>query len=313
MSKRYLIQVLMVCLLLASCEAPKAYQQALEAFSQGATLELQQQLAAAESAPPEGMIQLEALYSPSQAVDASRTPATYYGAALAAAETALRGEDQLRKHQMLDNTYAIQALTQWKLSQFAEALASAEMAEPLLMDDQGGENDQRDLAMVRALPGLINLDQAFTRLQQVRLLAAGVEQARAGGETARRELYQQIKAAYQEAVTDESAGATSINRGLALLKRSAELSNADEPVLIYLVNARLAGLDTWGDMLQEVFMASRRLSVSQFLPNEGEWIAGERNRYNLAVAATLEELANLMGVGEDNAVYQFWKSILQGA
>jgi hypothetical protein len=313
MLNRSFAGLLLVFLLITSCRSPQAYQSALEAFSQGAELELRQQFAAAEVAPPQDLLQLDALYPPAKDPDDGRTPASYYNAALVSVTTALQGAAQLEQQHMLDNAYAIQALSQWKLNLFDEARTTAAKAEPLLSEDHGDENDVRDLAIMRALPGLIYLDQAFASLQKVRLLAAGVEDARAAGENDRRELYLSIKDTYRQSVADESDGAASVRRGLALIERAGDMTSADEPVLIYLVNARLAGLDTWGDMLQEVFMASRRLSVSSFLPEEADWIMDERGRYDTTVRQTLEELAGLLGDDEAHPVYQFWKSILQGA
>lgn len=314
MLTRRLGAVALLLFAFTACKAPEAYQAALESFSHGAELEIRDQLSEEETPPPDEIARLNDLYQAQQPADESRVPAYYYAQALAGANKALRGSSQLAKNQMLDNTYAIKALSQWKLGQYEAADETAKEAEPLLADEQQDENDVRDLAMMRALPGLMNIDQAFAGLQQMKLLAAGVEQVRGAGEAARKELYESIKAQYEKSVTDETDGAPSVSRGLALIERAADLTPASEEALqVYLINAKLAGLDNWGDLLQEVFVASRRLSVSQFAPDESEWIRSERSRYDEAVDSALEKLRSMLPDGEESAVYQFWFGILRGA
>jgi len=314
MTNRTTTILILALLILNSCKAPEAYRNALEAFSQGAKLEMNERFppedATSGAELPNDFIFFDDLYKASGQVNATMAFSKYYQKALEAANTALKGESQLKKHNMLDNTYAIKALTQWRQGNYEEANTLASQAEPLLSKDNGGEDDVRDLAMMQALPGLINIEKAYLTLADSKKAMDNLAEISNQGPEERHAAYNKVKAIYEKSVTDDTDGAASISRGLALIQRAIDNVDNNDAIVLYLRNAQLASMDTWGDMLVNVFTTSRRLSVSQFAPNEATWISDERQEYEKLMNDYMSNLAEELPGGEDNKLYLYWKKVL---
>lgn len=299
---------------LNSCQAPEAYRNALEAFSQGAELEMSERFPAESTVIgaelPTDFIFFDDLYKASSSVDATMAFSKYYEKAIAEANTALKGESQLKKNNMLDNAYAIKALTQWRQGNYDEANQLASMAEPLLSQDNGGEDDIRDLAMMQALPGLINIEKAYDALEVSKKAMGDLAETSNLGAEERHVVYNNVKAIYEQSVTDDTDGAASIFRGLSLIQRAIDNVDDNDAIVLYLRNAQLASMDTWGDLLVNVFTTSRRLSISQFAPDENAWINDQRQEYDKLLNDYLSNLADELPGGEDNKLYKYWKKVL---
>lgn len=306
--------IILTITLLSGCKAPEAYSNALDAFSSGATLEMKDRFPAedAESGAelPGDFMFFDDLYATSKTADPSKAFTDYYKEALDYANTALKGASQLKKNKMLDNAYAIKALILWRQTEFDAAKTTASEAEPLLSHDSGQENDVRDLAMMQALPGLINVEKAYQALERSKAIVANLGPLSIQGADERQAAYEEIKGLYQDFVISETDGATSIKRGLDIIDRAIDNVDDNSAIVLYLKNAQLAGLDTWGDVLANVFIASRRLSVSEFAPDAGTWVSTEREKYELEMNNTLLELSKLLSSGENHKLYKYWKKTL---
>ncbi|WP_367387981.1 hypothetical protein [Lewinella sp. LCG006] len=291
----------------SSCEATKAYQEAQTAFSQGATVEMKERFVDAADQLPTNFIYFDDLYKSNAPVEEGNTAAGYYEEALGAINKSLKGEGQLKKAMALDNAYAIKALTLWRQGEYDEARAVAEKAVPLLQDNAGEENDIRDLAMMQALPGLINMDESFGALSEIKVLGDALANAATVSEKA--VIYDQIKAIYLEAVSSKEDGAKSVTRGLALIERAIDGINGESAIKLYLHNAQLAGMDNWGDILEVVFLSARRLNASA---EEVNWVMEERSTYNANVKTYLGKLEAALPNGKDNKLYTYWARLLAG-
>jgi len=308
MKNQHILSMLLFVLLLgamSSCKAPAAYQKSLVTFSQGAELEMRERYREVAATLPANFANLDQLYPATGAIDPRLTAEKCYEEASKAAATALKGEAQLRKLNVLDNTYAIQALIFWRQEKYAAAKTTASKAEPLLEEDKGDENDRRDLAMMQALPGLINLDLAYGALEKAIELGKTLLATTNPAEQAA--IYQQLKNSYQQFATSEADGAPSVVRALTLLDRATAAAGEEQAVKLYLLNSQLAGLDTWGDLLVATFNAARR---SEAPSTDLEWISGERTRYEASVTAHLAKLANSLPDGKNNKLYIYWKQVL---
>ena len=307
--------ILIIALIfISSCQAPEAYRNALEAFSQGAQLEMKERFPTQDATSgaelPNDFIFFDDLYKASGTVDATMPFSKYYAKALAEADAALKGEKQLKKNNMLDNAYAIKALTQWRQGNYEAANQLASQAEPLLRQDNGGEDDIRDLAMMQALPGLINIEKAYAALEASGKAMENLIEISTLGAEERDVAYKKVKAIYETFVTDDTDGAASISRGLALIQRAIDNVEDNDAIVLYLRNAQLASMDTWGDILLNVYTTSRRLIVSQFAPDEVKWINDERQVYDKLLADYLSNLADELPDGEDDKLYRYWKKVL---
>lgn len=293
----------------SSCEATKAYDEARTAFSQGATLEMTERFADAADQLPNNFVYFDDLYKSNTPVDENATADSYYETAMDEINKALKGEGQLKKAMALDNAFTIKALTHWRQGEYDDAREVADKkAVPLLEKDSGEENDIRDLAMMRALPGLINMDESFVALQNIQQW--GEELATTGTTPEEKSvLYDKIKTTYLATVISNEDGANSVVRGLNLIEDAIDKMDGESAIALYLRNAQLAGMDNWGDILQVVFLSARRVNTSS---DEITWAMDERNNYNEQVKRYLGKLEAALPNGKDNKLYSYWARLLAG-
>jgi tetratricopeptide (TPR) repeat protein len=303
----YTLFLSLVLFSFSSCEATKAFQEAQTAFSQGATVEMQERFADAADQLPNNFVYFDDLYKSNAPIAEGATAAGYYESAMGGITKALKGEGQLKKAMALDNAYAIKSLTHWRKGEYDEAREAAEKAVSLGQEDGGEENDIRDLAMMRAMPGLINMDASYNALSEIKPLGEALANAETVSEKA--VLYNQIKAIYLTSVISGEDGASSVTRGLSLIERAIDQIDGESAIKIYLRNAQLAGMDNWGDILEVVFLSARRLNASA---EEVNWVMEERSTYNTNVKTYLAKLEAALPSGKDNKLYTYWARLLAG-
>ena len=290
---------------LTNCKTTEAYERAQTAFSQGATVEMRERFDAAAGQMPDNFVYFDDLYQRPATPEEGKSADDYYRQALTEINQALKAEGPLKKIMALDNALAIKALAQWRGGRLEEARASAEQAIPLLETNEGEENDVRDLAMMRALPGLINLDQSYAASLQVQAWGRALTAAATVEEKVA--LYRQIKDTYQTTVIDEADGAASIARGLDLIERAVEMMDGESAIELYLRNAQLAGIDNWGDMLEVLDLSARRVNES---PEDIVWAKAQRSEYEARIVTYLGKLEAALPGGKDDKIYLYWKRLL---
>lgn len=303
----YSLLGLFVLSLLSSCQATEAYRRAQTAFSQGAAVEMTERFADAADQLPSNFVYFNDLYQSNTPADPDRSADGYYEDAMGEVASALKGKGQLEKNFALDNAYAIQALSMWRLEMYDQAKNVARIAVPLLEKNEGDESDIRDLAMMQALPGLINIDQSFDALQQIQRL--GTELAESSDEATRQSKYQEIKGLFTSHYLSEADGAPSVSRGLALIERAIDNIEGQSAISMYLRNAQMAGIDNWGDAFQVVFLSARRLNDS---PDELQWVVDGRDQYTELLRNYLKKLETALPGGKEDKLYKYWVRLLGG-
>lgn len=304
--------VLVLALLFNACKAPEAYRSALEAFSQGAAVEMKDHFPTSDThtAVPNNFMGFDDFYKSKQPIDPDKVFASYYQEALDHANKALKGSKQLKKYNILDNAFAIKALILWRQEQYQAADSLAKTAEPMLKNNSKEENDIRDLAMMQALPGLINVEKAYAQLENTNRIADDLVQLSTQSNEKREAVYLELKEIYQNYIASNEDGASSVTRGLALIERAIENVDDNSAIIIYLRNAQLAAVKTWSDMHVDLFTTARRLTVSDFAPEDGAWIQTEKQAFEQKRDFYLAELAKLLPNGKTNKLYIYWTRIL---
>ncbi|RMF00634.1 MAG: hypothetical protein D6772_06105 [Bacteroidetes bacterium] len=292
-----------LALILVGCNAAEAYRQALDTFSQAAALEISQDETMTK---PNSYLDISSLYPAAASPAPTKQDAGYfYGKTLDLLAKALKGESQLAKLGILDNAYTLQALTQWRQGNY-EAVQQTLSTMDTLPSNDNDPDDIRDEALRKALPGLINIDRAYQALQESQ---AAMKKLGDTPESERKAKYEMIKSFYTQYATDDSDGAPSVERAFAILDYALQDVPQNEDVYLYLLNSKLAGLDTWGDLLFNTFTASRRLSVSTFAPEEKAWIDNERSAYEARRKAMLARLEEVVG-SKTHELYKYWIGVL---
>ncbi|MEL7422475.1 MAG: hypothetical protein AAFN81_05765 [Bacteroidota bacterium] len=307
MKVKYIVYSLFLAILFTGCQATEAYRKAQTAFSQGAAIEMRERFADAQVELPNNFFYFNDFYRTNTEVDPNRSAPNYYAEALKEATAALKGKKQLSKNLALDNAYAIQALSLWRLGKYKEAKEVAAVAVPLLEKNEGDESDFRDLAMMQALPGLINIDESYTAVEQIQRLGTALTEAE--DEEQRQDNYQQIKTLFNDHFLSDADGAPSVTRGLAIIERAITNAEDENAVGLYLRNAQLAGIDNWGDAFQVVFLSARRLDNNS---TEGTWVLEGRDTYKDLLKEYIRKLENSLPDGQTNKLYQYWTRILGG-
>ncbi len=295
-------------LALSSCANLKDYGAAQTAFSSGAALEIQQQAADADAAPA-GAVSLSELMGTEVPANVSGDPGTFYQDALNSVDKALQAQPALAKGSADDNAMALRALCLWQLGRYDEADEQAEAAMPALMDSQDGEDDQRDLSLMQALSGLTKIDRASDALSFARNRSSEVEALISGSEDDRLALYDEMKQQYIDFSTSDEDGKPSVQRALSIIDAAIE-DCQHEPTKLYLTLSQLAGIEIWGDMRNNLFRASRQLSVPLSRENEQGWLEDELTNYREARDTSLETLIDRLGGNPNHPLVAHWRDIL---
>jgi hypothetical protein len=149
------------------------------------------------------------------------------------------------------------------------------------------------------------MDAAYQGLLSAKAQAA--ELTAAMDDTQKQAVYQGVKDAYLRHISADADGASSVVRGLDLIERAITGVRDNPNMTIYLRSAQLAGVDTWGDMLEEVFKVSRRMGPT---PEEVAWVNQERNRFEGIRTAYLAKLEGELRDGRQNKLYKYWQTLL---
>jgi hypothetical protein len=147
--------VLVSAFVLLGCRHVNHLRDAQVAFGQAAELENTTRLSADNA-----FLNRQLSQAPDQALADLVLVRSGYAAAL----HSLRKADAVRlsKDRLLGVALTLQALTEWRLGQYEEALATQERAER----EAAGQLMPRDAAILAALPGLVKTDLAYAEILQ---------------------------------------------------------------------------------------------------------------------------------------------------
>lgn len=151
------ISIALLLTLAAGCASVNRLREAQDAFNQAA---------AAENA-----LRFDA--KPSDAIGGLVSVRSGYASALLSLGKLAHSKDeaQLRKDGLWGTALTLKALSQWRLGQFDQAIATAQLAR----ETAGSQIYPRDLALITALPGLVKTDQAYDKALRTNTTLAEVE------------------------------------------------------------------------------------------------------------------------------------------
>ena len=145
---RRCVALVFLVLLAAGCASVNRLREAQDAFSQGAAAENAQRLVPG---------------NPADTLTSLSSVRTSYASALQSLEQLSADERRsLREQGLWGTALTLKALCQWRLGEYAKALATAAEAQ----QDTPEQIYPRDRALLLALPGLIKTDQADAKILQ---------------------------------------------------------------------------------------------------------------------------------------------------
>jgi hypothetical protein len=270
------------------------YQQSLKAFNQGAKLEVKRDFAPEEPMPPSVAPTAELYPSPEPAEpDAAKTPEQYFMQAYALATKATKGEAKLRENNALGSALTLAALSAWKSGKADEAIGLAGQAQLALNQEPASEAKVRDLAVSKALPGIITLARIRDSLTAMRKVAAEtLEDLRIQEFPIREAAYRKMKATY-------------LNN---FILNQSMIGAEDHPdVTRYLVICQLSGLANWLGAIETIRNFARQLGVLERIPTEAVWYNEQFPKFRTIRDARLNHLAQLCTTPETSKLPPFWR------
>lgn len=164
---QWLQQVFLLALLLAlpACQSTNQLREAQNAFNAAASQDNRAQLADFRLSTSPGSPSTDWNKSPGATLDNSiagmaSSRAGYAAALLSLDQMSSKDIAQLKEDKLWGTALTLKALTQWRLGKFDDALNTVHEAEK----SAAGQIYPRDAALLTALPGLIEIDYAYTRL-----------------------------------------------------------------------------------------------------------------------------------------------------
>lgn len=229
------------------------------------------------------------------------SPGLYYQMALTDIQRALEKPDDLEKDQLLGHALALKALCEWKLGAFEQSRSTATLAKRQL--DRQNLPLNRDKAIMVALEGLIDTEQAYLNILELREQVASWTSSPVSTQQAL-EIYGTLEKHYQEQVGSLNASGK-LRHALRRIEDARSLINPDHPLQIYLTQAQLAALKNWLDELDLFYSV-----LQQFQPGENSkwslWFDQEIQTYNRQKTLVLKRLEAQLAEGSQNFLYQWW-------
>jgi len=294
--------LLLFVLLANSCAQLNYLNDAQDIFNQGASLENQQTLSKFTTVETD----LNALQDLSSSRLSSLSPASYYSLAYAEVKNALEKEAKLREDGVLGSALTLKALCEWKLELYAEASRSAQSA--LRAIEAGPVTLTRDQAVMTALDGLMDIDQAYTSFQA--LQTSVTTELRGPISTMDLlPLFDKVKAHYEENIRGTD-GQGRISKGLRVIDRGRQTAAPGHEVQTYLIFAQLAGLKTWLDELDHINQLLQNFQQGREGSSLRAWFDTEKESYRTEKERYLQRLESVLPQGQEDPVYQQWSTLL---
>ncbi len=295
--KTHLNLLLLLCLC-CSCAQLNYLDQAQNAFNQGASLETN--LSFGEPA-----LLGQPSAAGSQAMSLA-TPDLCYRLAYAQVNKALLQDSKLKADGVLVNAHSLRALSAWKLGLYAQATESALAAKIALQDSDVPL--PREAAMMTALEGLIQADQAFVAVQKFKL----DNQTRSTSPNASEALtlMANIRKQYEADITN-SSGTGKIDKALSILDKAKLEVAGRADIQIYFIMSQLAALKTWLDELDQIYSLLKTFGFASNNNNDlKRWFDQENDRFTQKRNLYMSQLAPLLPQQKENVMYKRWEEWL---
>ena len=279
MHRSYQLLVIISILYCTSCSSLKWVDRAQDAFSKGAEIEN------------------NSFFSGEDFTYVS--PTAQYTIAYNHINKALSGGN-LKKDYLLGSAYTIKALCEWKLGRYDLARGSAGNA---IREFDDYEKDKvfmtRDKAVMKALNGLIDIDQVSDTLYQV--------YNKIGDSS------EEVFAFYKTFIHDQvENNNTKLESGIQIIEDTKGTVALGHEIQVYFILSQLSALKVWSDginLLENSLDVDTQISESEKNTIQDfvgrEWDTFEKNK-----TFYLEKLAPKLPGGVDNSIYQFWEDLM---
>lgn len=315
MGFKWMALILVVCLLSGCAKSLLYWNQARKSFGQGAEMELKSQFA--DRLEVQGDLPAEALPNIRQLVSApasdpgsapAGSPEEEYQTADEKISEALAAPGPLIKEDKMGNALTLKALTCWKTGQVEEARTNAAAA--LKEMEDAGDDNPRDKALAKAVPGLVALDLAYDNTNTfVAQLKEKSEDARNAPRAENEALVAEGRSLYKKYVSDEDSQ-TSIAGARVTLMEAAALAGENEDIRRFFVLCELTGLKNRFDFWAQLNNFAARSGIKADDEALKDWLDEEEEDYLEDKDEALDRLKAMLEGGTGNSVYQFWDGIL---
>ncbi len=276
--KRFIPIAVLFAIVLSGCAHLAHFHAAQDAFSRGAEIENAAKMTQSIS-------------------DAS--PDAYYNLAYAEVQKALKYSGKLEADGLVGNAFSLQALCEWKLKKYQKARKSAQSAITHLDDEVKADAYlPRDLAVMKALDGLIGIDVANDALRQLSDVSD----------------FAATKGRYSEFYFAEG-GEGGVQKALAALEKISGEVSPNHEVRAYLALSMMAGLKVWSDALNEMKQSMDAGSTAWSLDEKRtnyDWYDAQNEIFQGTKSHYFDLLGKALPRGKEHPAYQYWLLLMGG-
>ena len=228
------------------------------------------------------------------------SPNSYYILAYSQVKEALKNTDQLRQDTLLGNAYSIKALCEWKLKRYLQARVSANQAlAEFKRYEAAGIFMHRDKAVMRALGGLIEIDQVNDTLYQ-----------HFGGDNIDPMAAKEFFLRFVHDAKEENT--SNIESALTTIEMAKKDVRPTHGVQVYFLLCQLSALKVWSDgfdFLKNSVDTAEGISAEDRRKLR-DFIFAERDAYKVKKDRYMQMLAKKLPKGEGDEIFQFWNDKL---
>ncbi len=297
----------------SGCDTYDYYRGAINNFSLAAEMEVRKMAAEMENT---NLTTLEDLYQGEKPISLKDSSSIkLYQKASEDIGKALSKPSKLKTadFNLMGNAICLQSLSDWRLGNSEEALKKQKEAIKELEQkpSQSSPDDERDLAMMTALPALVDLEMAFDSMKMLQSeLGDEIAAVKNGTEAERKVLFEQLQEHYRRFITNDDAESGILIQALRHLEKSKAKADPKHPVQSYLLLSQLTGLNTWILELSEIDNAARLLKLRKDDSPIKNWLVEQHNGYKMIRDAHLLTLEKTLPNGKANPTYISWKKRL---
>lgn len=230
----------------------------------------------------------------------SLSPSSYYNIAYAEVKEALKKSGKLEQDSLMGNAYTLQALCEWKLKRYNQAVISSRKAIGYFDTyEKAGLFMPRDKAVMKALTGLVEIDRVndtiFSHFSKAQISLADAK-----------DFYLKFVHHPDEAVK------ANLESAVNTIEKAKEEAKTGHEVQVYFLLCQLSAHKVWSDSYNflknalksdEETPAAVKLPILDFLDEEEKIYLAKKSEY-------LELLAKKLPRGKEDSVYGYWEKIL---
>ncbi|GJM35398.1 MAG: hypothetical protein DHS20C18_43990 [Saprospiraceae bacterium] len=303
---------LLILVAFHSCGSLKYYDEAQKNFSLAAEMEMKKK---GRDALSTDLVTLEELYPGAKpAIVKDSSVIKLYEEASISLGKALSTPSKLKNanFNLMGNAICLQSLTAWKLGNPQESLDKSKAAlRELENTKKAAPTDERDLTMMTALPGIIDLEMAYDSMEQLKIeLTQRLKTVQEASPTEKQAIFDYAQAHYQQFIASGDAESGVLLKAILKLEEAKTKAGSAHPIQSYLLQSQLTGMNTWAIELSEIDNAARVLGLRVAGSATKTWLEDQRKAYKSIRDAHLLTLEKMRPNGKADPAYKFWKKRL---